>query len=203
MNVRTQLSFRQYRRIDLAFFALILFLCEALITLAATRWFPGEPYVLSITGAVCAVVMFRWGAFSGIHAVLGALVLCLLSRAPAKDYLIYCLGNLLSLAALVPLKRIGWEKLKESSFKCMAFGLLTTVLMQTGRAAVSLFFSRNLSFCLMYYTTDILSGFFAVILMWIARRLDGILEEQGHYVKRISKELNSETDSINAGRLDQ
>ena len=200
--MRKELTLRQYRLIDLFFFAAILCLCEALITLAATRWFPGEPYVLSVTPTVCAVVMFRWGGYAGIHAALGALVLCVLSKAPGREYLIYGLGNLLSLLALIPMKKYGWQKIRDHTVGCMAFGFLVTVLMQTGRAVLSLIFQKDPAVCLLYYTTDVLTCLFTVILMWITRRLDGILEEQRHYIKRVGKELNSEKESQNAGRLE-
>ncbi len=130
------------------------------------------------------------------------MVLCILSHAPATDYLVYGAGNLLSLLALIPLKRFGWKKICGHTFGCMAFGFLTAVLMQTGRAVISFIFRQDPAICLMHYTTDVLSAFFTVIVMWITRRLDGILEEQRHYIKRISRELNSEKDSINAGRME-
>ncbi len=201
--MRRQLSIRQYRRIDLALFALMLCLCESLIILAATGWFAGQPYVLSITGAVCAAVMFRWGPWAGIHAVLGAVVDCVLFRWPARQYAIYIIGNLLSMLALIPMKRFGWKRIRDNTAACMAFGLGVTVLMQTGRALMTLILTGNVSAGLMHYTTDILSALFTVILMWIARRLDGILEEQRHYVDRIGREMNSETESENAGRMEQ
>ncbi len=201
--MRQQLSIRQYRRIDLFFFSAILCVCEALITLAATRWFPGEPYVLSVTPTVCAVVMFRWGPWAGIPAVLGAAVLCALSRATPGEYVIYVLGNLFCLFLLIPLKRIGWKRIRESSAACVGFGLAAVLLMQTGRAVVSLFFSRDLSVSVLYYTTDVMSVLFTVILMWICRRLDGIMEDQRHYVIRVGREMNSETESENAGRMEQ
>ncbi len=200
--MRQQLSFRQYRRIDLFFFAAILCLCEGLIVFAATRWFPGEPFVLSLTGAVCAVVLFRWGPWAGIHAVLGGALLCALSRSPLREYVIYCAGNLACLVMLIPLQRVGWQRIRDSAFACVAFGLAATVLMQTGRALVTFLFRQDLALCLMHYTTDVLSGLFSAVVMWIARRLDGILEEQGHYVKRIGRETADENESVKAGRME-
>ena len=84
-----------------------------------------------------------------------------------------------------------------------AFGAAAVLLMQTGRAMLALLFRQDLSLCLMFYTTDVLSVLFAAIIMWIARRLDGILEEQTHYVKRIGRETASENDSIKAGRIEE
>ncbi len=200
--MRQQLSIRQYRLIDLFFFALILCLCEALILLAATRWFPGEPYVLSLTGAVSAVILFRWGPWAGIHAALGGAVLCALSGAPFREYVIYCAGNQLALLTLLPLRKYGWRTIRDRTAACMAFGAAVTLLMQTGRALLALLFSGDLGIALMMYTTDVLSLLFSVILMWIARRLDGILEEQTHYVKRIGRETAGEQDSVRAGRME-
>ena len=188
--MRRQLSIGQYRLIDLFLFALILCLCEALITLAATRWFPGEPYVLSVTGAVCAAVMFRWGPWAGVHAVLGGAVLCLLSGAPPREWAVYCVGNLACLVMLIPLKKRGWQALRDNTFACMAFGLGVTVMMQTGRAALAALLAGSPAAGLPHYTTDVLSALFASIVMWIARRLDGILEDQKHYVKRVGRETN-------------
>ena len=95
--MKKQISFRQYRAMDLFLFTALLCGCEALITLGATRWFPGEPYTLSITPAVTAIVMVRWGIFAAIPAVFGAGVFCFASGAALPQYFIYCIGNLASL----------------------------------------------------------------------------------------------------------
>ena len=60
--MKQQITFRQYRNMDLFFFTALLCLCESLIALASNRWFPGEPYTLSLTSAVTAIVMVRWAA---------------------------------------------------------------------------------------------------------------------------------------------
>ena len=62
------ITFQQYRGMDVFFFTALLCLCESLIALASTRWFPGEPYTLSLTSAVTAIVMVRWGAFAAFPA---------------------------------------------------------------------------------------------------------------------------------------
>lgn len=199
--MRQQLSIRQYRRIDLLLFSVILCLCESVIILAETRWFKGEPYVMSVTGAVCAVVMFRWGPWAGIYAVLGAVLRCALYHWPPWQYAVWGLGNLLCMIALIPMKKFGWRKIRDNTLFCMGFGLLVVLLMQTGRALMALIFTGNAAACLMHYTTDVIPLLFTVVLMWIARRVDGLLEEQRHYVIRIGRETASETESENAGRM--
>ena len=82
--MKRQITLRQYRTMDLIIFTALLCICETLITLGATRWFPGEPWTLSLVPAVTAVVMVRWGGFAAIPAVLGAFVFCVASGATEK-----------------------------------------------------------------------------------------------------------------------
>lgn len=190
--MKQQITFRQYRAMDLTMFTALLCICEALITLGATRWFTGEPYTLSITPAVTAIVMVRWGGFAAIPAVLGAFVFCLVSGAALPQYIIYCVGNLAVLVLTQVLCRDGWKRLHDNALLSMLYGLLATVLMQLGRFLLALVMGNSLSLCVGFITTDVLSGLFAVLIVWIARRLDGVLEEQRHYLKRVADEMEKE-----------
>ena len=190
--MKQQISFRQYRAMDLFLFTALLCICETLITLGATRWFTGEPYTLSITPAVTAIVMVRWGGFAAIPAVLGAFVFCLVSGATLPQYIIYCVGNLAALVLTQLLCRIGWKRLHESVLLTLLYGLLTAVLMQLGRALLALVMGNSLALCVGFITTDTLSILFAVLIVWITRRLDGVLEEQKHYLKRVAEEMENE-----------
>jgi len=190
--MKQQISFRQYRAMDLFLFTALLCICETLITMGATRWFTGEPYTLSITPAVTAIVMVRWGGFAAIPAVLGAFVFCLVSGATLPQYILYCVGNLAALVLTQFLCRIGWKRLHESVLLTLLYGLLTAVLMQLGRALLALVMGNSLALCIGFITTDTLSILFAVLIVWITRRLDGVLEEQKHYLKRVAEEMENE-----------
>ena len=190
--MKKQISFRQYRAMDLFLFTALLCGCEALITLGATRWFPGEPYTLSITPAVTAIVMVRWGGFAAIPAVLGAGVFCFVSGAALPQYLIYCVGNLASLVLTRLLCGDGWKRLHENVLMAMLYGLSTALLMQLGRFVLGLVMGGSLRVCVGFVTTDTLSTLFAVLIVWIARRLDGMLEEQRHYLHRVAEEMERE-----------
>jgi hypothetical protein len=96
-------SFRQYRAIDLAMFAVMLCIAEWLIVTAATRWYPDQLYTVSVVGAVTSIVLIRWGPWAAIHAALGGAVFCLASHGSSRQLLIYSVGNLLSLLMLLPL----------------------------------------------------------------------------------------------------
>ncbi|MBQ8136950.1 MAG: hypothetical protein IJ174_05905 [Clostridia bacterium] len=103
--------------------------------------------------------------------------------------------------ALIPMKKYGWKKIRDNPLACMGFGLFVILLMQTGRALMTLVFTGSPGASLMHYTTDVIPTFFTVILMWIARKVDGLLEEQRHYVARVGREMASETESEKAGRM--
>ena len=192
--MKQQISFRQYRAMDLTIFTALLCLCESLITLGATRWFTGELYTLSITPAVTAIVMVRWGGFAAIPAVLGAFVFCLVSGATLPQYVIYCVGNLASLVLTQVLCRNGWKRLHENVLFAMLYGLLTAVLMQLGRFLLALVMGNALKVCVGFITTDVLSTVFAALIVWITRRLDGVLEEQKHYLNRVAEEMKKEQE---------
>lgn len=195
--MKHQITFRQYRAMDLFMFTALLCLCETLITLGATRWFPAEPWTLSLTPAVTAIVMVRWGGFAAIPAFFGALVFCLASGATLSQYVIYCVGNLAALALTQFLYYVGWKRLHDQVLLSMLFGLLTAALMQLGRALIALVMGTSLATCLGFFTTDCLSTVFAVLLVWITRRLDGMLEEQKHYLRRIAEEQEKEKARAN------
>ena len=174
---------------DLCMFTAMMCICEALIVLASKKWFPYEPFMLSLTPAITAVVMVRWGAYAALPALAGALALCISSGAQPVQYLVYGAGNMLSLALLPVLRRVGWRALHENVLLAMAYGLMTALLMQLGRAAVALLCGMPMGVCAGFVTTDVLSLLFSILIVWICRRLDGMLEEQRHYLKRIHEEM--------------
>ena len=175
----------QYRALDLGLFAIMLMVFESLAVMAARRWFPNEPYTVSVAPAVTAIVLMRWGPWAAIHAALGGAVFCFMSGARPMHYAVYILGNLASLAALGILK--GWtaEGIRESASRSLLFALAVTLLMQAGRALVSLIFGAGLQGALGFFTTDAITALFTLVVIWIARRLDGIFENQIHYLRRI------------------
>ena len=222
-SMNHRLTFRQYRQMDLTVFGAMLVVAEALIVLAATRWFPAEAYTVSIVAAVTSIVLMRWGPWAAIHAVLGGLVYCFVSGGQPGQYLIYCAGNLFALLSLlwfrIPGKdrtsgsdRVsGKERIREDGFLTVIFGLTVQLLMQLGRAAVAFALLRAspgsapagtqsiagaLSFCIGFVTTDALSGFFTAVILWIARRQDGLFEDQKHYLLRIQEAEKEERGEI-------
>ncbi len=78
----------------------------------------------------------------------------------------------------------------------MLFGGLTLVLMQLGRFCVSLIFGTPAVQALGFFTTDVISLLFTLVIIWIVRRLDGMLEDQNHYLLRVQKEQEEEKGGV-------
>ena len=70
--------------------------------------------------------------------------------------------------------------------------LATLLLMQLGRAVLSLFFGTGPAEALRFFTTDSLSAVFTLVIIWIVRRLDGVYEDQRHYLRRFHQEQEKE-----------
>lgn len=183
-------TWKQYRAIDLTIFAVMLVIFEFIIVMAARFWFPGQPFTVSLAAAIASIVYMRWGYWGGIHAALAGLVFCFFQGAAANQYLIYIAGNLFSLVSVPILLKIGKERVRESTMG-MLYPILVLLLMQTGRAVVALFAGAEPASVVGFFTTDSLSMLFTFVIIWIARRLDGVWEDQIHYLLRVSAEGGS------------
>ena len=185
-------SVGQYRAVDLAMFAAMLAIFEFVAVTAARRWFPNEPYTVSVVPAIVTIVLMRWGGWAAIHAVLGGAVFCRASGALPGHYIIYCIGNLASMAALWPIRRLGAEVVRSNAVKSLGVAAAVTLLMQLGRAALAVLLGHSPGAALGFFTTDVITLLFTLVIIWIVRRLDGMLEEQNHYLLRIHQQEEEE-----------
>lgn len=186
------LSFKQYRAIDLGIMLFILAASEVLITYAATVWFPGEMYVLSPTVAIVCIVMMRWGGFAAVHAVGGGLAICIASGADFNQIAVYSIGNCFALIALILLKALGKEKVRSKPLLTVLFTFIAFCGAQIGRGVVGLFVGGSMGDIVTFFTTDSLSLIFAVVTVLIARRINGLFEDQLAYLRRTQAERNKE-----------
>lgn len=191
-------TIHEYMAIDLIILAVITCVFEYIIIRAAKVWFPNELYTVSLAAIMTSIVYMRWGAWGGIHAVLAALVFCLFSGGTGEQYTIYCVGNLFSLLALIPLFRVGKEKVRTGKYLGLAFPLLVQLLMHSGRAITAMVLGTPPSGVVGFFVGDSLSYLFTLVIAWIVRRLDGVYEDQKHYLLRLNtekekKEVNNES----------
>ena len=182
-----QRTWKEYRAIDLAMLAGALAIFEFIIVRAAIWWFPGQPFTVSLAAAMTSIVYMRWGAWGAIHAVEAGFVFCFFSGASGEQFFIYCIGNLFSVLAVLLLKAWGKERVRTGHLS-LIFPLLVQVLMQAGRAAVALLLGAEPANTVGFFTTDSLSLLFTFVIVWIARKLDGVYEDQKHYLLRIHAE---------------
>ena len=183
-----QISFRQYRTIDLSILAVVLAVSQILIHFASSRWYADQLYVVSPVAAVVALVMMRWSAWAAVHGALGGLLFAGLAGGTWQHFVIYGVGNLLSMAALLMFKIFGKERIRQDAFLSLVFALCVQLLMQLGRAGLAALFGYPAAACLGFITTDILSELFTLFIIWIVRRIEGLFEDQKHYLLRIQSE---------------
>ena len=191
--MRDSKAARRYRRIDLTIFALMVILFESVAVLAARKWFPGQPFTVSVVPAVAAIVMIRWGPWAAVHALLGGAVFCCMSSGGWKQYLFYCAGNLFSLAALPLVKAMGGEEsVRGDVLRTLLYGLCVVLLMWAGRFLLALALGVSAAGAAGFFTTDTVSLLFTLVILWIVRRLDGVFENQYHYLLRLQAEQEKE-----------
>lgn len=182
------ISFNQYRVIDLTILAVVTAVFEAITAFAATKWFPGELYAVSPTIAMACIVMMRWNGFAAINAALGGMSFCLASGATEKQILIYVVGNCFALLALLLFKLPGKNKIKDRFYFTLLFVLTAYIGAQIGRWLVGLACGGAADSIIMFLTTDMLSLLFSVVIVLISRKADGLFEDQKSYLIRMDKE---------------
>lgn len=187
-----RITFEQYRNIDLTMWVVMTVIFETITTMATIKWFYLQPVALSITLALVCTVMMRWNGYAAIQAVVGGLVVCIISGANIEQYIIYCVGNVFALAGLLVIKFMGKEAIQNSFLKKVLLAGVAYIGMACGRWCVSLFFGGDFTAFTVYVTTDIMSLLFAVVILHILGKCDGMIEDQREYVKRVEEETKEE-----------
>ncbi len=190
--MKKQITVEQYRGIDLTILLVVQVVCQVLIHFAANRWFADQLFVVSPVAVMTALVMMRWGGYAAIHAVVGGLIFTALAGGNAQQGLIYGVGNGLSLLTLLMFVFFDKERIRKSGFLSLMLALCIQVLMWLGRAAMAAVLGYNLEACLGFITTDVLSGLFTLVIIWAARRVDGLFEDQKNYLLRIHRQQEAE-----------
>lgn len=182
----------QYRTADLCTLGAILAVCEYIMTRAAAGWFPGELYTVSVTAAMSAIVLMRWGGWGLLHASLGGAVFWLASGGSGKQLAIYGLGNLFCGLLLPALRGQRQQRIRCDALLTMLFALAVVVSMDLGRAVVALALGAPIRSCLGFFTTDALTGLFTLVVVSLARKLDGVFEDQKSYLLRCQQQRQQE-----------
>ncbi len=184
------LTFKQYKITDIFFLTALFTILESVVTLAANKWFPGQPYAFSLSVLFIALFLMRWGLFAFIPAIAGAVAFCIASDAGSKHYFIYIIGNLTSLLSYLYIRYRGKETVRKDPVRMGLFVILIFLFMQIGRTVTSLFFDGKLTDIILFLTTDSLSLLFALIAALALRKADGLFEDQKAFLFRMERERN-------------
>ncbi|MCR5674463.1 MAG: hypothetical protein K6G16_02015 [Lachnospiraceae bacterium] len=196
--MKRRISTNTYRLLDLAVFAFLLLVLESVIVRAARVWYADQLYTVSLAAAVTGIVMMRWGAWGLIHAALGGMVFAAANGGTAEQFVIYTVGNLAAALALVAWRPAQRDGIRNTGWLTLVYAVFVQVAMQAGRAVTAVCFGEAVRNCLGFFTTDTLSVLFTMVILWIARRQDGLLEDQRTYLRRIhEEERRKREDEIN------
>jgi len=190
--MNSQITFKQYRAIDLTVFSLIAAVFELISTTATAKWFPGQPMAISITLAMILIAMHRWGYLGAVVAVVGGVAFCLASSGTAEQFLVYCVGNCFSLISLIYFKLLGKERVRRGPFITVAFATTAYVSVALGRFLLSLPFGAGAGELYAFLATDILSLLFASVILLVFRGVDGLIADQRSYLLRLERERREE-----------
>lgn len=186
-----QISFKQYRKIDIAILCILTALFEGIATFAAGyEMWAAQPLAVSITLTMVCIAMLRWGAFAVIPSLVGAVTYCVISGGTLKQYIIYISGGLFCLLAVPILKKLGKDKVRLDFAKRLIFVATVYAAIELGRWLTSLFFELSISsiVAFLFSPTELLSLLFAVVVVSLAKNADGLIEDQKAYLLRLDRE---------------
>lgn len=190
------ISFKQYKAIDLTIIAVLLIISEVIATLATGKWFVAQPIAISTTLLFVLIGMMRWTGFGAIYAVVGGLALAITSGGGIEQIATYAVGNLGALLALLPILKIGKEKVRSSVLWLLLVSVTGYLGMQIGRWLVSMVIYQDPSTIIAFLATDIISLLFAAVVMILLRGVDGMIEDQKHYLLRLDRERREKEQEI-------
>ena len=90
------------------------------------------------------------------------------------------------------LHKITKDKVRNDFFFRMVFACLVYISLTAGRWFCSLPFKISIQTLLTFLGTDILSLLFAIVVLTVAKNVDGLIEDQKAYLLRLEKERKEE-----------
>lgn len=180
------ISLGQYRLTDLFLFAVILVVFE-LILHYALIYFSGD-FTYSPLIPMVLLVMMRWGWPSVFYAVLDGVLFCILNGFGWQSYVMYGVGNAFIMFLLIMTKLMGKEKIAGKWYFSALFVVLGWVAVYLGRAAVAACVGLGFVNALIGQMWELLSLVVGILIILLMRRLDGMFEDQRHYLLRLDAE---------------
>ena len=198
-----QISFKQYRSIDVAMLCAITAFFEFIVCLATNQWFVLQAMSVSITLAMTCITTFRWGKLAIIPSLVGSISYCIAYGSVSKTGLSFqqisahCLGSAFCILAVPILEKLGKENLRKDFIKRSAFVTIVYILIAIGRCLISLLLGASINSLPAFFTVDILSLLFAIVVLTLVKDLDGVIEDQKAYILRLDRERREEEGAKN------
>ncbi len=180
-----QLTVKQYVIIDLVIFAILLCALE-IASKVALNFFRREAFAISVILPIILIAMMRHGIKALPLAALGGLVYSALNGAEPEVYIVYILGNCFVGVNVLWFKYVEKEKIREKIWLIILYVITGYILKNLGKGVVAYImgFTHFAANTVRYLTTDALSAVMTVIVILIARRQDGVFEDQMAYLIR-------------------
>lgn len=194
-----RLTYEQYRLADLIMFTIIMAGCETLNVLAISKWFPTQLYSISIMLTVTLIVLVRWNWWASFFPIVDGVLYCALNGADFSTFAIYIIGNVFVMFAWFLFKAIPKEKVLSKWYWVALYGFIGFLLLLIGRSIVALVCGYSfLDTLSVSVYAESLNGFFAIVVLLLIRKLNGLLCDQKQYLLSIYKEntaiKNTEND---------
>lgn len=195
-------SLNQYKAVDVGILTVVGTVAEALCA-GAAKIFTWELYSVSPAVAVICIVMMRWGGWAAIPAVTTGAAFCFVTGAEPKQFAAYCVGNCFALLAMLLFKAFGKgkkglaagkEKIRSKFYFTAIFVAAAFAGAILGRWLVSVILGSPVDIIYSYFLADSLSLIFAETVVLIARRPDGLFEDQKSYLIRTESERRRYSD---------
>ncbi len=180
------ISLKQYRATDLFLFAVILIAFELLVHFA----FIGlkGSFTFSPMLPITLLVIMRWGWQGAFFAALDGVLYCLLNGAGWQSYLCYGIGNLSIMSVLLMTRFMGKQKIAGKWHFSALFVVVGWISVVLGRTLIATCCGDYFVAALLKQVSDLFTLAIALIIILVLRRLDGMFEDQKHYLLRLDDE---------------
>lgn len=192
------ISIKQYKFTDLFLFALINAVFDVMARFLPAAFGGGAAFTFTITVPVTLIVMMRWGWVSVFFAVGDGLLLSLLNNTAVwQSYLSYGVGCAFMMVLLLATKFIGKQRIAGKWYLSALFVIAGWLLMNFGisivQAALGYGFLGQLAVNFGMNGTGLLSLGMGLVIVLVARRLDGLFEDQKKFLLRMEEERLEKT----------
>ena len=187
--LQKHLTYKQYRATDLILFAIIFVALEGITATLANK-LVNVNFTITFCYLLASLVIMRWGAWGAVHCVLSGVTYALASKGDVMQIVSFAVGNLFALSSLIYLKAVGKDKVSKSFALSSVFVIIIYLFTAIGRSVMlSIFKGVNFFGVLTAsLTTDVLSLVITLLVVFIARRQDGLFEDQKAYLFRTQEE---------------